>query len=144
MVQWLRLHTPKAGSSGLIPGWGTKIPYAMRYAQKQEHMKTQRHTAGLRAESGMSVTRCKPRNLEDSHFQKRDGGTGPPSEPAGGTRPAHTLSLDTHLQDPHRALPGPQFGESGWKPSSPRIPASSSHSILFPIFTSCCSRLTMS
>ena len=27
-VQWLRLHTPNAGGTGLIPGWRTKIPHA--------------------------------------------------------------------------------------------------------------------
>ena len=27
-VQWLRLYAPSAGSMGLIPGWGTKIPHA--------------------------------------------------------------------------------------------------------------------
>ena len=27
MVPWLRLHAPKAGSLGLIPGQGTKIPH---------------------------------------------------------------------------------------------------------------------
>ena len=29
MVQWLRLHAPNAGGMGLIPGWGTKIPYVV-------------------------------------------------------------------------------------------------------------------
>ena len=28
-VHWLRLHVPNAGYTGLIPGWGTKIPHAM-------------------------------------------------------------------------------------------------------------------
>ena len=27
-VQWLRLHTPLTGDTGLIPGQGTKIPHA--------------------------------------------------------------------------------------------------------------------
>ena len=29
VVQWLRLHTFTASSTGSIPGWGTKIPHAM-------------------------------------------------------------------------------------------------------------------
>ena len=29
MVQWLRLHAANAGSTGLIPSQGTKIPHAM-------------------------------------------------------------------------------------------------------------------
>ena len=29
-VQWLRLRAPSAGGMGLIPGWGTKIPHALR------------------------------------------------------------------------------------------------------------------
>ena len=28
MVQWIRLHVPNAGGTGLILGQGTKIPYA--------------------------------------------------------------------------------------------------------------------
>ena len=27
-VQWLRLHTPNAGGTGLIPGGGIRIPHA--------------------------------------------------------------------------------------------------------------------
>ena len=29
-VQWLRLHASIAVGPGLIPGWGTKIPQAMK------------------------------------------------------------------------------------------------------------------
>ena len=32
-VQWLRPCTSSAGGSGLIPGWGTQLPYALRYGQ---------------------------------------------------------------------------------------------------------------
>ena len=34
MVQWLRLHASNAESAGSIPGWGTKIPYAVQRGQK--------------------------------------------------------------------------------------------------------------
>ena len=34
MVQWLGLYTSTAGGTGLIPGWGTKIPPAMWHNQK--------------------------------------------------------------------------------------------------------------
>ena len=34
VVQWLRGHTANTGSTGLIPGWGTKIPHAMGHSQK--------------------------------------------------------------------------------------------------------------
>ena len=34
-VQWLKLHASNAGDTGLIPGWGTKIPYAMQRGQKE-------------------------------------------------------------------------------------------------------------
>ena len=34
-VQWLGLHLP-TGSTGLIPGWGTKIPQATQYGQKEK------------------------------------------------------------------------------------------------------------
>ena len=29
VVQWLRRQTPNAVGMGLIPSWGTKIPYAL-------------------------------------------------------------------------------------------------------------------
>ena len=48
--QWLRLGASAAGGVGLIPGWGTKIPHAMLYDQKQGHMNAQRHSAGLHAD----------------------------------------------------------------------------------------------
>ena len=34
MVQWLRFHASTAGSTGLIPGGGTKIPHAAQCRQK--------------------------------------------------------------------------------------------------------------
>ena len=34
VVQWLKLHDFNAGDMGLIPGWGTKIPHAVRHGQK--------------------------------------------------------------------------------------------------------------
>ena len=48
--QRLRLGASAAGGVGLIPGWGTKIPHAMLYDQKQGHMNAQRHSAGLHAD----------------------------------------------------------------------------------------------
>ena len=39
MVQWLRLHTPKTGGMGSIPGWGTKIPQAVWCSQKKRKRK---------------------------------------------------------------------------------------------------------
>ena len=124
---------------GLIPGWGTKIPYAMWYGQKQGHMKTQRHTVGPRAESGMSVTRCKPRNLEDSHLQKRDGGMGASLRACGRNPPC------LHLEFGHPAPGSPQSTPrpSVWgicleaikppDPSSllPQYPLSCLHILLF-------------
>ena len=35
MVQWLRLCASTVGASGLIPGWGTKILYAVWHGQKK-------------------------------------------------------------------------------------------------------------
>ena len=35
-VQWLRLHASNAGGTGLIPGWGTKIPHAAGCSQKKK------------------------------------------------------------------------------------------------------------
>ena len=36
VVQWLRLHTTTAVGTGSIPGWGTKIPHAVRQGQKKK------------------------------------------------------------------------------------------------------------
>ena len=36
MVQWLRLHSPNAGGTGLIPGWGTKIKHAIQHGPKKK------------------------------------------------------------------------------------------------------------
>ena len=35
-IQWLRLHTPTAGSTVLIPGQGIKIPHAMWRGKKKK------------------------------------------------------------------------------------------------------------
>ena len=42
--QWLRLHTSNAGGTSSIPGWGTKIPHAMRHSQKTERKKKKKDT----------------------------------------------------------------------------------------------------
>ena len=34
-TQWLRLCASNAEGLGLIPGWGTKIPYAEQHDQKK-------------------------------------------------------------------------------------------------------------
>ena len=34
-VQWLRLCISTAGSTGLIPDWGARIPHATKHDQKQ-------------------------------------------------------------------------------------------------------------
>ena len=36
VVQWLRLCASMAGGTGLIPGWGTKIPHAAWHSQKKK------------------------------------------------------------------------------------------------------------
>ena len=38
-LQWLRLHAPSAGGTGLIPGQGTKIPRATQWGQKKKKTK---------------------------------------------------------------------------------------------------------
>ena len=39
VVQWLRLHTSKAGGAVVIPGQGTKIPHAAWRGQKLKEKK---------------------------------------------------------------------------------------------------------
>ena len=43
MVQWLRLHAPNAGGTGLIPDWGHSISHAAQHGQK----KVRGHTLGI-------------------------------------------------------------------------------------------------
>ena len=38
MVQWLRLHTPKAGNMGSISGLGTKTLHSMQHSWKKKKM----------------------------------------------------------------------------------------------------------
>ena len=40
VIQWLRLCAFNPGGTGLIPGWGTKIPYVMWHSQKIKKFKT--------------------------------------------------------------------------------------------------------
>ena len=44
VVQWLRLCASMAGGTGLIPGWGTKIPHAAWHSQKKKKIR-ERETA---------------------------------------------------------------------------------------------------
>ena len=37
VVQWLKLCASNAGGSGLIPGWGTKFPHAVRFSQLKKN-----------------------------------------------------------------------------------------------------------
>ena len=37
-IQWLGFHACTAEGSGLIPGWGTKIPQAAQHSQKKEQL----------------------------------------------------------------------------------------------------------
>ena len=39
MTQWLRLYSSTAWGTGSIPGWGTKIPYAMCHGKKKQNQK---------------------------------------------------------------------------------------------------------
>ena len=34
--RWLRLYASNAGGAVSVPGWGTKIPHAAWYGQKEE------------------------------------------------------------------------------------------------------------
>ena len=36
MVQWLRFCASNARGAGSSPGWGTKIPHAVRHGQKKK------------------------------------------------------------------------------------------------------------
>ena len=40
VVQWLRLHASTSRAMGLIPGWGTKIPYTVAKKKKKKNSKS--------------------------------------------------------------------------------------------------------
>ena len=46
MVQWLRLHDSTAGSTGLIPGQGTKILQAAWHSQRKKKKKERKKLEG--------------------------------------------------------------------------------------------------
>ena len=56
MVQWLGLHTATAGSTGSIPGQGTKIPYAAGMAKNKKTKKLKDVFIYLTQKEG---TKCK-------------------------------------------------------------------------------------
>ena len=41
VVQWLRLHASTSRGMGLIPGWGTKIPYTVDKKKKKKKIPNQ-------------------------------------------------------------------------------------------------------
>ena len=45
--------TPRAGGTGLIPGWGTKIPQALQLSQKVKNNQEQENEA-MHTRSGMN------------------------------------------------------------------------------------------
>ena len=47
VVQWLGLLASTAGSTGSIPGQGTKIPHAARRSQKENHFSLGKKYAGF-------------------------------------------------------------------------------------------------
>ena len=47
VVQWLRLCASTSWGTGLIPGWGTKIPHAERCSQKLKTKKQKNKSASL-------------------------------------------------------------------------------------------------
>ena len=68
LLLWLRLHITTAGSMGSIPGWGTKIPYAMQ--PKKPH----KQTTAFFTELKQTILKCvwkhkKPCNSQNS-FEK--------------------------------------------------------------------------
>ena len=47
MVQWLRLCTSNTGDAGLIPGWESKIPHAVRHGLQKLKINKQTKMLGL-------------------------------------------------------------------------------------------------
>ena len=60
-VQWLRLHTPNAVGTGLIPGRGAKIPHATPHGQKKKKER-KKHSDTIKCWHGCgetgSLTHC--------------------------------------------------------------------------------------
>ena len=61
MVQQLRFHAPNAGGTGLIPGWGTKIPHAKTNNNNNNNTHThtnKKNTIRGQAEVGLWAVGC--------------------------------------------------------------------------------------
>ena len=60
MVQWLELNAPIAGGVGSIPGWGTKIPHAVKSSKKRKkernYVPDKHHWANLFLDQNSPVT----------------------------------------------------------------------------------------
>ena len=55
VAQWLRLHASFAGGTGLIPGWGTKIPHAVGQGQKTKQDQKTPSMLGTCFQSGLRL-----------------------------------------------------------------------------------------
>ena len=61
VVQWLRFRTSNKGDAGSIPGQGTKIPYAVRYGQKEFKNKPTEKSKLLRRKKKKNLVElCEP------------------------------------------------------------------------------------
>ena len=60
VVQWLRLHSFKAGGLGSIPGRGTKIPHAVRHCQTPPPPATKKNPAFLNSQKVSSLLHIIP------------------------------------------------------------------------------------
>ena len=57
VVQWLGLHAPTAGGTGLIPSWGTKILQTLWYSQKKKKIYIQNRNRLIDIENKLMVTK---------------------------------------------------------------------------------------
>ena len=53
VVHWLKLHASKAKTTGLIPGWGTKIPHATQYHQNKQTHRCREQSSGYQRGRGV-------------------------------------------------------------------------------------------
>ena len=76
VVQCLRLHTSNAGSTGLIPGPGAKIPRAARHSHKKQtnerqlsHLKRTEDTVEEKTSFTVAPRKCKtPMNKPNKKY----------------------------------------------------------------------------
>ena len=74
-VQWLKLHASTAGSTGSIPGEGTKIPHAIQHSHKQtKNLYTNVGSSSIHNDKKLETPTCPEFTKQDISMRKNTVG----------------------------------------------------------------------